>query len=221
MVHVRWHGHSCFEIWSEDVAQPRILIDPHDGGSIGLPKPEIHSLPDIILLTHDHFDHNYYTPYSGSKTTVVKWRKGSYSIRGVDIEGIPVPHDEAGGKQRGFVTAYKIVYEGLTIIHLGDLGTEKLPDNILEKLGGANIVFVPVGGVYTIGAVAANRLLSKIQPNIAVPMHYWIEGVTLPLDPLDRFLELTRFRRYRLDNNEFEVTKDSLPKPVSVFILNL
>jgi L-ascorbate metabolism protein UlaG (beta-lactamase superfamily) len=221
VIHVKWHGHSCFEIWSDEEEYPRILIDPHDGGSIGLPKPEIPISPDIILITHDHFDHNYYDPYTGNKTSVIKWKKGSFSIRGVRIEGIPVPHDEANGKLRGFVTAYKIMYGDLTLIHLGDVGSEKLPDDILEKLSGANIVFIPVGGVYTIGAVAANRLLSRLQPNIAVPMHYWVEGMTLPLDPLDRFLELTRFRRYRLDSNEFEINRDSLPKPVSLFILKL
>jgi len=221
LVHIKWHGHSCFEIWSEDKSLLRILIDPHDGGSIGLPKPEISAVPDIIMVTHDHFDHNYYAPYSDRETVVIKWRNGSYMVKGVRVEGIPIPHDEADGKQRGFVTAYRILYEDLTIIHLGDIGTEKLAGELLEKLSEANIVFIPVGGVYTLGPVAANRLLSKIKPNIAVPMHYWVEGVTLPLDPLDRFLELTRFRRFRLDSNEFEVSKDSLPKPVSVFILRL
>lgn len=219
MIHVKWHGHSCFEIWGEE-GEPRLLIDPHDGGSIGLPRPEPNN-PDIILITHDHFDHNFYEPYAGKDTVIVKWREGAFSIKGIKITGISVPHDEAGGKMRGKVTAYKIDYNGIILLHLGDIGTERLPKKTLDEMAGANLVFIPVGGVYTIGPVAANRLLENISPNIAVPMHYWVTGMTLPIDPLDRFLEVTRFRRYRLDTNEFELSKETLPEPISVFILKL
>ncbi|MCE4614444.1 MAG: MBL fold metallo-hydrolase [Desulfurococcales archaeon] len=219
MIRIKWHGHSCFEIWGEK-GEPRILLDPHDGGSIGLPRPKPEK-PDVILVTHNHFDHNFYKPYAGKDTVVIKWKEGTYSIKGVTITGIRVPHDEAGGKIRGNVTAYKINYNGITLLHLGDLGTEKLPEETLDKLAGSNVVFIPVGGVYTIGPVAANRLLENIKPNVAVPMHFWITGMTLPIDPIDRFLEVTRFRRYRIDNNEFDLDKDKLPEPISIFLLKL
>ena len=219
MIRVKWHGHSCFEIWGEE-GEPRLLIDPHDGGSIGLPRPEPNN-PDIILITHNHFDHNFYEPYAGKDTVIVKWREGTFSIKGIKITGISVPHDEAGGKMRGKVTAYKIDYNGIILLHLGDIGTEKLSKKTLDEMAGANLVFIPVGGVYTIGPVAANRLLDNISPNIAVPMHYWVTGMTLPIDPLDRFLKVTRFRRYRLDTSEFELSKETLPEPISVFILKL
>jgi L-ascorbate metabolism protein UlaG (beta-lactamase superfamily) len=219
LIHVKWHGHSCFEIWG-DKGEPRILIDPHDGGSIGLPRPEPEK-PDIILITHNHFDHNFYKPFSSKNTEVIRWKEGSYTVKGIKITGIRVPHDEAQGKMRGKVTAYKIDYNGITLLHLGDIGTEKLPRDVLDSLAGSHIVFIPVGGVYTIGPVAANKLLENLKPNIAVPMHYWVTGMTLPIDPLDRFLEVTRFKRYRIDGREFEVNKDTLPDPVAVFILKL
>ena len=52
MLKIRWHGHSCFEIKNEKT----IVTDPHDGKSIGIPAPNVEG--DIILVSHDHYDHN-------------------------------------------------------------------------------------------------------------------------------------------------------------------
>ncbi len=215
MIGIVWHGHSCFEIYGDN--KPRILIDPHDGYSIGL-KPPKPGDPDIVLITHNHFDHNYYKPYQG-ESLIVKWRPGTIREKSVVIEGIEVPHDESRGTQRGMVVAYKIDYGGIVITHLGDIGTEKLGEEALQRLAGSNIVMIPVGGVYTIGAVAANRLLDLLKPNIAIPMHFWVKGMTLPIDPLERFLEYSRFKKYRFDSNRVELDELNIPDPVHLFIL--
>ena len=49
---VTWHGHSCFEVKDRIV----VVIDPHDGKSIGIKPPVVKA--DIVLVSHDHFDHN-------------------------------------------------------------------------------------------------------------------------------------------------------------------
>ncbi|MEM4503207.1 MAG: MBL fold metallo-hydrolase, partial [Ignisphaera sp.] len=56
MITVRWHGHACFEIVASNGVV--IVIDPHDGKSLGLKTPQV--LADIVLITHEHFDHNAY-----------------------------------------------------------------------------------------------------------------------------------------------------------------
>ena len=50
---VRWHGHSCFEFWD---ANTTVVVDPHDGRSIGIKPPAVSA--DVVLVTHNHYDHN-------------------------------------------------------------------------------------------------------------------------------------------------------------------
>ena len=52
MLQIRWHGHACWEI-TNDIT---LVTDPHDGKSIGIPAPSVAG--DIILVSHDHYDHN-------------------------------------------------------------------------------------------------------------------------------------------------------------------
>ena len=52
MLQIRWHGHACWEI-TNDIT---LVTDPHDGKSIGIPAPTVAG--DIILVSHDHYDHN-------------------------------------------------------------------------------------------------------------------------------------------------------------------
>ena len=49
---ITWHGHSCFEI-KDGVT---VVTDPHDGKSIGVKPPVVKA--DIVLISHEHFDHN-------------------------------------------------------------------------------------------------------------------------------------------------------------------
>ncbi len=54
-VNIRWHGHSCFSV--EDSAGRIFLIDPFDE-TVGYPLPRMQ--PDALLVTHAHFDHDYF-----------------------------------------------------------------------------------------------------------------------------------------------------------------
>ncbi|MCE4602823.1 MAG: MBL fold metallo-hydrolase [Desulfurococcales archaeon] len=211
VVELEWCGHSYFLLR----ASSRLLaIDPHDGGSINLPTCRVTA--DYVLLTHNHFDHNAFEVASGPGSRVVKWRVGRFSLPPFTVEGRRFYHDKARGRLRGEVVGYKIIVEGLSLAHLGDLG-HLLEGEDLEWVRGVDILMIPVGGTYTIDAQEAWRIVEEARPRLVVPMHYWIPGSTLPLDPLDRFLNIVKAPRIRPESSRVQLS--SLPSRTSVLIL--
>ncbi len=175
---ITWLGHACFKIQAKDVT---IITDPYDK-EIGFAMPRVTA--DIVTVSHDHHDHNNVGAVSGSPFVIAS--PGEYEVKGVFIYGIPSWHDEREGKERGPNTIFLVEMEGMRIAHLGDLGTS-LNNEQLEKLEGADIVLIPVGGKYTIDAKKAANVISQIDPSIVVPMHYKLPGLKLPIDGLDAF----------------------------------
>lgn len=181
-----WKGHSCFQIitlLSKD-SQVSLVIDPFNE-SLGLRVPDLSA--DIVLLTHDHEDHNNLKAVKGSPFVIDG--PGEYEIKGVYIQGIPAFHDNNFGKDRGRVTIYTIESEEMKICHLGDFGQKELFPEQVEDIGEIDVLLVPVGGNYTIGSQEAPKIIGQIEPKIVIPMHYLLPKVNLKLDGLDKFLK--------------------------------
>ncbi len=181
-----WKGQSCFQITSSEGKNNHvnIVIDPFDE-TIGLRLPKLEA--DILLVTHQHHDHNNTKQVSGSPFLIEG--PGEYEIKEVYIEGLSSFHDDSSGKEKGLNTIYTIEAEDIRICHLGDLGQKELTSEQLEKIGEIDILMIPVGGVYTIGVKEAVRIMSQIEPNIIIPMHYQIPKLKLKLDGVDKFLK--------------------------------
>ena len=77
------------------------------------------------------------------------------------IEGIRSYHDEEKGAKRGENIIFRFDIEGMSLAHLGDLG-ELLDNKQLEKLGGLDVLFIPVGGTYTLDAKRQWKLFLKL-----------------------------------------------------------
>gem|GEM_PF-344409 len=198
-VRIEFHGHSCISIRWKDLT---IVIDPHDGGSIGLARPNVKA--DVVLVTHNHFDHNAVEVVSHERTIVVQELVGEKHVvvgeHRFSVSGYRVPHDREGGKRRGMTSAYKLSLDAITLVHLGDIGA--IPDSsVLESLATPrpDVLFIPVGGVYTIEPYEAWELVEKINPCYAVPMHYWVPGCMLPLYPVHDFILLARTGRIEVE----------------------
>jgi len=143
-----WHGHSFFEIKSkENKNQIKTAIDPFSP-EIGLKPPRVEA--DILLISHDHSDHNYKSIISGNYFLIDI--PGEYEIKGVFVKAIKSFHDKSEGKERGENLIFVIETEDLRVCHLGDFGQKELNEKQMEEIGGIDILLIPVGGVYTIGA---------------------------------------------------------------------
>lgn len=211
-----WHGQSCFEIITtpQKNSQVKIVIDPFSEET-GLKLPKLEA--DILLVTHEHYNHNNLKAVSG--TTFLIEGPGEYEIKEVFIQGIPAWHDDSQGKDRGQVTIYTIEAEELRLCHLSDLGQKELTSEQLEKIGLVDVLMIPVGGVYTIEAKAAIKVMSQIEPKIIIPMHYALPRLKVKLDILDKFLKVVGIRRIEPVNKLSIKKKDLSEEEAKIVVL--
>lgn len=190
-MNIIWYGQSCFQISSTQGKNQgknnhlSIIIDPFEE-DIGLKLPRKMEA-DIVLVTHEHSDHNNIKKVSDSPFIIRG--PGEYEIKGTFIQGIPAYHDDSQGKERGNITIYTIESEDIKLCHLGDFGQKELTSEQLEKIGGVDILMIPVGGVYTIDAEEAIKIMAQIEPKITIPMHYKLPQLKIKLEGLEKFLK--------------------------------
>jgi len=206
-----WHGHSCFEV-SDKVT---VVIDPHDGKSLGIRTPSVRA--DILLISHDHFDHNCSRIVKGDFVTMRE--PGKKELKGVKVQGLPAYHDDAEGTKRGKVTLFRFEIGGIRFCHCGDLGQD-LSDQQVQALGKVDVLFVPVGGVFTLDGAGAQRLVDRLQPKVVVPMHFRIGGLSLSIQTVDGFLAGIPENRVRRVGNEVELEKEDLPEDTEYWVFS-
>lgn len=214
---IEWIGHSCFYITTKD--GKTIMIDPYDN-TIGLKVPEKTS--DILLITHDHFDHYNHEYVDGLKHgyTLIK-EAGDYIVCGIKIKGIDLFHDEQEGKLRGKTLAFLIEADGMRLLHMGDVGAMP-PDSFFETVGKIDILMIPIGGTYTVDAKGALNIMDRIHANITIPMHYLTPGLKLDIAGSHDFLARASSREYdvsRIGGGLFDITSDSLKKRNRIVVM--
>lgn len=212
-MYIRWHGHACFEISDENVT---LVTDPHDGKSIGIKPPIVKA--DVVLVSHDHFDHNSTRVVEGPNTTVIKECPEPRDIRGVSVRAIQSYHDDMAGEKRGINNIYNFKLNGMNFCHLGDLG-HVIDEKTADEIKPVDILFIPVGNVFTINAAAAWKVVSKIAPRIIIPMHYRVGGLSLSIKPVDDFLDLAP--KVQRVGNEIDFEPDDLQDEQQVWVFSL
>lgn len=159
------HGHAQFLL--ETQSGLRILTDPFNPD---VPWPYFETSADVVTSSHGHFDHCHFDKVQGSPV-IVKDLGAHAPAPGVRVTGYPSFHDDAQGAKRGPNIIYLIEVDSLKVAHLGDLGAEPAQE-VLDALRGLDVVFVPVGGTYTLDAGQAAALMRKLQPRVVIPMHF-------------------------------------------------
>ena len=179
-----WLGHSTFVL--ENDAGAVLVTDPVDAGS-GFDLPRINA--DVITVSHHHFDHDAVDRIGGNP--IVKDTPQPLSVAGFSICGYPTFHDEVQGAKRGPNTIFSIEADGQRFVHCGDLG--HVPDDAtIEALKGADVLMIPVGGIFTVDGKTAWAITKRIAPKVVVPMHYAVPNLTFRLEPLDNFLNAAK-----------------------------
>ncbi len=203
---IKWFGQSCFEVKTKEAT---LVFDPYSK-EIGLKLPKLTA--DVVLVSHQHSDHNNVEAVLGTskdKKPFVISNPGEYEVSGVYILGISSFHDKSEGSERGLNTIYNLDVEDIRLCHLGDLG-HKLSNGELEKIGDVDILLVPVGGKYTIGAADAASAINQIDPKIVIPMHYKIPGLTVDIDDLENFVKQVKVSNLE-GQDAFKTKKADLP----------
>ena len=203
---VEWHGQSAFTLEGDD---GKVFIDPFgdmspmtSGGDTTFAYPPIEAEDvDLLLVTHEHLDHNGVEAVAGDPATL-RAAAGTHESPIGDVVGVSSEHDQSAGTERGHNTIFVFTLDGVRIAHFGDFGQAALRPEQREAIGEVDMLLVPVGGGFTIGAEQAARIVEELSPRWVVPMHYRTERVSF-LEPADDFLDRMG-RVERLDEPSFD-----------------
>uniref|UniRef100_A0A7V4DH71 DUF2271 domain-containing protein n=1 Tax=Candidatus Caldatribacterium californiense TaxID=1454726 RepID=A0A7V4DH71_9BACT len=219
---IRYLGHSAFFLAFERGL--RCVLDPFTP-QVGYHIPEkleAHAL----ISSHEHFDH-FFEDFLGKRVPVfvgtkhkgADWNLFDETIQGVHVFALPSYHDEEQGALRGKNAIIVLEGDGLRLAHLGDIGAPP-EESVREKLRGVDILFVPVGGNYTLPLDQVVELIRDLAPRVVIPMHYRTEVTRdWPIAPLADFLLRVQEWKVEKKGSVLRMSRDTLPEPTTIWIL--
>jgi L-ascorbate metabolism protein UlaG (beta-lactamase superfamily) len=179
-INIEWLGHSGFLIKSSKI----IYIDPF--------QINASEKADIILITHDHYDHcslqdidkiardgTVIVCSSDCQSKINRLKQDvdiqiitpgkSIVVKGVNVKALPAYNKEKPfHRKEDDWNGYLIDVDNVRIYHAGD--TDFIQE--MSQLGGIDIAMLPIGGKFTMDADEAAGAAEAIRPRIALPMHY-------------------------------------------------
>lgn len=211
-VKIGWYGHAMFLV--SDDRGVSVVTDPFDP-QIGYTLPDLEA--SVVLVSHDHYDHANVEAVKGDPA--VMREAGRHLAAGyLDFEGLQAAHDTRGGAERGPNVIFHWRMADMTFAHLGDLG-HLLSTEHAERLRGVDVLFIPVGGTFTIDAALAEQTIRDLQPHIAIPMHYKTEALGFPIQGVMPFTD--RFSDVVTAGKQFVyLDRATLPEPTQVLVLD-
>lgn len=230
---VRWFGQSFFQVITP--SGKRIVFDPHQIPQYGRPMG---LTADVILMSHVHDDHTqveavdkgkdvkqYFGVKQDKPGKPEEWVKIDEKYKDMRIRSVGTYHDNEGGIKRGKNGVMIVEVDGFTFCHLGDLG-EDLTDNedklkaMLKLIGKVDVLFVPVGGIYTINGEEAKKLTKAINPRLyAIPMHFDPPTGPGDLQPVDEYLDEVKNVKKMTDTNLLTISADMKADGYTVAVL--
>ncbi len=178
-MNIQYYGDYCFKITTKPngrATEDIVIVTDTPGKGLGLRAPQGEA--DIILLSHQSPDAAELDVVKGEPVKI--FAPGEYSAKGVAILGFQSARDAEKGAKLGQNTIFLFETEEMRLCFLGALGDEPAAD-VIERLSGVDVLFVPAGGEDTLPVDAIDELVRKIEPKTVIPMHYKIAGMTTEL----------------------------------------
>jgi len=218
-VTLRYFGHAFFLVTSAEGV--RVAMDPF--GKIGYPMPEVEA--DIVTISHEAYDHNNAALITG-KPEVLRglepggrtWTRVEFRRKDVQIATLPAYHDKVQGKERGLNSIFVVEASGVRIAHLSDIG-DMPPEETIRTLGRVDVLLVPVGGGHGIEAAEATKIVDRLKPAVAVPIHYKTAATAWSALPDERpFLDgKPRVKRV---GNSVRLDRATLPAQTEIWVMD-
>lgn len=209
---ITWYGHSCFRLTERNYAT--VVTDPFDHKTVGYDALKLKA--DIVTVSHDAPGHAHLDAVKGAEHVIDG--AGEFEIGGVFITAVQTAGGGKKTKDKTRNTLYVFDYEGITVAHLGDL--QEVPtQSEVEALGTVNVLLVPVGGGSSLNAAKAAEVVSVIEPNLVIPMHYATDGAKIKLEPLNKFLKEMGLGKVE-SQPSLKATRSSLPQETKVVPLD-
>ena len=203
---IHWYGQSAFLLSGDHT----VLIDPFGDMSAAAARgiefnypPVARVTADLLLVTHEHGDHNAVGGVDGDPVTI-RSTAGRFESPVGEVVAIASEHDDFAGTVRGPNTIFRFELDGVRCCHLGDFGQRALRPEQREAIGEVDVLFIPVGGGPTIGGEGAADVVRAIAPRAVVPMHYRTPAVNF-LEPPDEFIAALGMPSRKVPSSEVEV----------------
>jgi L-ascorbate metabolism protein UlaG (beta-lactamase superfamily) len=215
---VDWHGQSAFTLAGDSAT---VFIDPWGDMSAAASKgiewgyPPIASPAgvDLLVVTHEHVDHNAVEVIDG-EPTLVRSQAGTHESPLGDVIAIASEHDGVAGVERGPNTIVVFDLDGVRVAHFGDFGQPALRPEQRAHLDGIDLLFLPVGGGPTINGATAAGIARDLGAAWVVPMHYKTPKINF-LDTEDAFVDAMPGVK-RLDTNSFDTSDLDRGEPTAI-----
>jgi L-ascorbate metabolism protein UlaG (beta-lactamase superfamily) len=189
---IEWYGQSAFRL---STSEETVVIDPFadlsklTGRGMQFDYPPIEGVSaDLLLVTHEHMDHNG-VEVIGGDPVILRSTAGRLESPIGEVTAVASEHDEAAGTERGPNTIFVFSLEEVRVCHFGDFGQRTLRDEQAAAIGPVELLILPVGGGPTIGASQAQAIVDRLRPRWVLPMHYRTPRIGF-LETADAFLEL-------------------------------
>ncbi len=192
---IEWYGQSAFRL---STASETVAIDPFVSADLAplrergmqFDYPPIEGVSaDLLLVTHEHRDHNGVEAIGG-EPVILRSTAGRLESPIGEVVAIASEHDEEAGTQRGPNTIFVFTLEELRVCHFGDFGQHALREEQATAVGPVDLLILPVGAGPTIGAAQAQAIVRRLRPRWVLPMHYRTPRIGF-LEGADEFLELS------------------------------
>jgi L-ascorbate metabolism protein UlaG (beta-lactamase superfamily) len=208
---ITWYGHSCFRLTERNFAT--VVTDPFDHKAVGYDALKLKA--EIVTVSHEAPGHSNTDAVKGSTHALTG--AGEFEIGGVFITAVQTGSGKKS-KDKTRNTLYVFDYDGITVAHLGDM-LEVPSQSEVEALGTVNVLLVPVGGGSSLNAAKAAEVVSLIEPNIVIPMHYATDDSKVKLEALSKFLKEMGLGKVE-SQPSLKITRSSLPHETKVIVLD-
>ncbi len=185
MAKLLFQGHGSFRIVTDSGVV--IYVDPYVGSGYDMPA-------DIILVTHQHGDHNQIQKVDKKNTCVViqsqdALKNGTYKsfdIMGVSIRAVPAYNSNHDRKQ---CVGYMLTLDGLKIYAAGDTSTTEEMKGYSSL--GIDYALLPIDGVYNMDPAEASECAELIGAKHTIPIHM-VPGALFDAQKAERFTAKNR-----------------------------
>ncbi len=216
---IKWYGHACFRIEGGGTS---IVTDPYTPEAAGLDHVE--EPADVVIMSSatDRFHSNAAmvpgTPKILNALEIAG--RGSVEVNGVEFEALPTMESLKHKESPDENAIYRFELEGISILHLGDLGNPLTNEQLALLRGRVHILLALTGGPPTIELEDLKRAIEEIRPRVVIPMHYQIPKLKLDILPLEAFTS-----RYSEDAvtkvgaTEVKFSLDTMPPTLQIYVL--
>lgn len=204
---ITWYGQACFRIREKGVT---IITDPFG-------RDSEYALPRVRadVVTQSHTTGSNERPKGMRGEPRIFTTPGEYEVGGIFITGVPVFAQQGQEWHKHVVFVYD--FDRFTVCHLGELGY-LLTRSQIEALNGVNLALVSIEDSQPSRLSAEQDVISLLEPNIVIPMHY--DTTRLAHDPASLSLFLKTMGIDDVSPCEtFKISPGHLPDDTQVVLL--